>query len=155
MKTMESNGGQAIAGVLLVVLILGALVFAPLALAHDGGIEQGIDADTVRYTAMGQFYQDSMQRGRDADAARYAALGRYFTDPVAAGIDQQDLLAANPELMVAHRYSSAAAQAAAELHLAANPELMIAHRYSLAAHDALLAANPELISHFRYQTCGC
>jgi sensor domain CHASE-containing protein len=83
---------------------------------------------------LGKFYQDGIQRGLDADAARYAALGRYYTDPVATGRDQENLLAANPELMVARRYSLAAARA---------------------ADGARMAANPELISHMRYQTCGC
>jgi hypothetical protein len=82
------------AGALWVALVLGALVFALFASAHEGGIEKGLDAD-------------------------------------AAG---NAVLAANPELMVARRYSSAAAQTAA---------------------DARLVANPELISLRQYDTCGC
>ena len=53
-------------------------------------------------------------------------------------------LAANPELMLARRYTAAPLVAS----LAANPELMLAHRYPAAvqadAEAATLSANPEL-----------
>jgi hypothetical protein len=155
MKIKERMGMPAMAAVLLVALLLGALVFATISSAEEDGIQRGIEADAARYTALGNYYQeDGIQRGIESDAARYTALGRYYADQFGSAT-----LAANPELMIARRYISTAALTAGDSLLAANPELMAARRYistaALAASDARLAANPELISLTRYDTCGC
>lgn len=137
MKTKERIEIPAMRGLLLVALILATLVFATVVSAQD----------------------ESIQRGIDADAARYAALGRYYAGQPMAGVSQDGILAANPELMAARRYGSTDGLTAGIAVLAANPELMAARRFSstaaLAASDARLTANPELSSVTRYESCGC
>lgn len=64
------------------------------------------------------------------------------------------LLAANPELSIAHRYASSGVERAEAIFLAANPELSVAHRYTSmvekGAEATFLAANPELSVAHRY-----
>jgi len=52
-------------------------------------------------------------------------------DPAAEKTDVA-LLAANPELMFAHRYAAEAAKKADAAFLAANPEIMVCRRYAAA-----------------------
>lgn len=64
-------------------------------------------------------------------------------------------LAANPELMIARRYTAPSTAGASAAILAANPELSIARRFQGVAgqnSDAHLAANPELIIVHRFNT---
>jgi len=95
------------AATLITALILGTFAGIPRVEADSNSIQRGIDADAARYQAMGEFYL--------------------------AKVDD-DLLAANPELMVARRWqaqsfsSLGSCSPAVEATLAANPELMLVHR---------------------------
>ncbi|KPK03246.1 MAG: hypothetical protein AMJ56_19560 [Anaerolineae bacterium SG8_19] len=75
------------------------------------------------------------------------------TTPVEVGSSVS--LSTNPELMVAGRYASAAAERAEALLLRQNPELGIARRYpetaSLPAVSTYFYANPELNAYRSYQ----
>jgi CO dehydrogenase/acetyl-CoA synthase epsilon subunit len=153
MKIKFRTGAQATAGLLLVPLVLAALVFAPLASAHDGGIEQGIDADTARYTAMGRFYQDGTQRGIDADTARYTAMGQFYQDRLQRALDADTA-----------RYTAMGEFYQDRLQRALDADT--AHYVALGRYysglpvagvdgENHLTANPELFTHIRYQTCGC
>jgi hypothetical protein len=128
---------SALAALLLGTLVLAALLLAPLAAAQE----------------------DNIQRGIDADAARYTALARYYGAGDGSLAFQDGFLAANPELVMARRYSSTAALAAGDAPFAANPELLIVRRYSPTAAPAAsytrFILNPELIGLDRYETCGC
>jgi hypothetical protein len=120
------------------------------------GQQRGIDADAARYQAMGESVMiAALLRGIDASSARYQAMGESF---LVKGED--DVLAANPELMFArHAYSIGT-----ESMLAANPELLFARGAygtpdtgalvcNLAQDDVKLAANPELLLLSQPEAC--
>jgi hypothetical protein len=123
----------------------------------DAGIAQAAGWDAVRDGALAAFYgaqvNGDIQRGIDASAARYQALGEFYQTGAGAVYLAQgggDVLAANPELMVARRYMGSVPLDSS--FLAANPELMVTRRYmgSVLSDFGLLAANPELTLARRY-----
>jgi hypothetical protein len=63
-------------------------------------------------------------------------------------------LAANPELIVARRYTTGILETTEATFFAANPELIIARRYGSSVEEGteigFLAANPEIIVYQRY-----
>jgi len=74
-------------------------------------------------------------------------MASYPDSPVMSA--EAEVLAANPELMIARRYVGPVETIGDGAFLAANPELMLAHRYigsaTPATDAAFLAVNPELV----------
>ncbi len=86
--------------------------------AQSMAMLRGAEADSARWVAMGD---KLMARGRDTDSARWVAIGTFYS--------LEMVLAPQPEF---------------------NP-----YQYALGLYDAYLASNPELLSLQRYETCGC
>ena len=157
---------------LIAALIGGAFVASPRVLAGDT-----IDADSLRWAAIGEAYAASLARGSDADSLRWAALGKHYAGSLARSSDADSdrwaaigkfyssrsgdgVLASNPELRLSRAYSLSQADSV----LASNPELRLSRAYSLSqaagavacsleGRDEVLGANPELVYSTLAQEC--
>jgi hypothetical protein len=120
---------------------------------------RALQADAARYTGLAAFYTNetnNVQRTVEADAARYTGLAAFYTTAAAGtclGIGSTDMTAAelvtclsdsaygaaNPELMISHRFVVVDGGATTEpvragsAYQAANPELMVTHRFVVVA----------------------
>ena len=123
--------------------------------------QRAFEANVARYTGLAAFYTNetsNVQRAFEADAARYTGLAAFYTAKAAGtclGIGSTDMTtaaelvnclsdstyqAANPELMVSHRFvvdgGATAEPVSDSAYLAANPELMASRRFVVADGSA-------------------
>jgi hypothetical protein len=144
------------AAALIVTLILGAFAGIPTVAAGADGVQNGIDAGSARWAALGsyfaqgseytdvnKFYAERM-RASIAQAPEYTDAAKFYAERMRASVAQASEPTAVAKFYSERMRDEAGVLAAAQEFYAANPELMIARR-SYGAAASLLAANPELI----------
>jgi hypothetical protein len=107
------------------VALLLALVALPASADND------IDADSARWTAMGEYYTAKTLEASDAAfAARYQAMAAYYDQAGGVVIAQDaEQLVRNPELKSVSYWGGASAGAAASADDGQNPELSSFRNY--------------------------